>query len=65
MMTFSRTVCTIRNFCLAMLVATGAFWAVMLQTPPKTEAAILQMTHFSPMSMPIPVNLPIGVYDAS
>jgi hypothetical protein len=38
---------------------------VMLQTPPKTEAAILQMTHFSPMSMPIPVNLPIGVYDAS
>ena len=64
MMTFSRTVCTIRNLCLAMLVATGAFWAVMLQTPPKTEAAVPQMTQFSPLSMPIPDSLPIGVYDA-
>ena len=64
MMTFSRSVCTIRNFCLAMLVATGAFWAVMLQTPTKTEAAVPQMTQFSPMSMPVPANLPIGVYDA-
>ncbi len=63
-MTFSRTVCTARNFCLAMLVATGAFWAVMLQNPPKTEAAVPQMTQVSPMSMPVPGSLPIGVYDA-
>ena len=64
MMKFSRTICTVRNFCVAMLVATGAFWAVTLLNPPKTEAAVPQMTQFSPMSMPVPANLPIGVYDA-
>ena len=64
MMKFSRTVCTVRNFGFALLVATSAFWAVMLQTPPKTEAAVPQMTQLSPLSMPIPVNLVIGAYDA-
>lgn len=61
---FSRTICTVRNFCIAMLVATGAFWAVTLLNLPKTEAAVPQMTQFSPMSLPVPANLPIGIYDA-
>ncbi len=64
MMKFSRTARTIRNACLALLVATGAFWAVMLKDPPKTEAAAPQITApFSPLSLPIPANLVIHAYD--
>ena len=66
MMTIARTACTartLRNFGFAMLVATGAFWTVMLNNPPKTEAAPQMMT-LSPMTLPVTGNLPTGVYDA-
>ena len=64
MMKFICTARTARNLGLAMLVATGAFWAVMLQNPPKTEAAAPQMMTFSPMTLAVPANLPTGLYDA-
>ena len=66
MMTITRTACTprtLRNLGLAMMVATGAFWTVMLNNPPKTEAAPQIMT-LSPMTLPVAGNLPTGVYDA-
>jgi hypothetical protein len=55
---------TLRNFGLALLVATGAFWTVMLKDPPKTVAAdpITLTKPFSPLNLSVPMDLPIGDY---
>jgi hypothetical protein len=48
----------------ALIVATGAFWATMLTTPPKTEAAA--SVPFSIYDMTIEKNLPMAEFtDAS
>jgi hypothetical protein len=51
---------TLRNLGLAFLVATGAFWTVMLNDPPKTVAAdpSTSAKAFSPLDLPIPLDLP-------
>ena len=53
---------TLRNLGLALLVATGAFWGVMLNDPPKTEAAdpSTSAKAFSPLDLPIPLDLPFA-----
>ncbi len=58
---------TLRNLGLAFLVATGAFWAVMLQDPPKTVAADPTMSTkaFSPLDLKVPLDLPTGDYIAN
>jgi hypothetical protein len=45
-----------------LLVATGAFWGVMLNDPPKTEAAdpSTSAKAFSPLDLPIPLDLPFA-----
>jgi hypothetical protein len=55
---------TLRNFCLAFLVATGAFWTVMLKDPPKTVAAdpSALTKAFSPLDLMVSVDLPTGDY---
>jgi hypothetical protein len=57
---------TLRTFGLAFLVATGAFWAVMLQDPPKTVAADPSTSSqpLSPLGMQVPFDLPTGDYIA-
>ncbi len=58
---------TLRNLGLAFLVATGAFWAVMLQDPPKTVAADPSSSTkaFSPLDLKVPLDLPTGDYIAN
>ena len=58
---------TVRNFCLAVLVATGAFWVVMLKDPPTTVAADPSMVEkgFSPLDLTVPVDLPTSSYIAN
>ena len=58
---------TLRNFGLAFLVATGAFWAVMLQDPPKTVAAdpSTSAQPFSPLDLKVSFDLPTGDYVAN
>ncbi len=53
---------TARNLGLAFLLATGAFWTVMLNDPPKTEAAdpSASVKAFSPLDLPMPLGLPIA-----
>ena len=55
---------TLRNFGLAFLVATGAFWAVMLQDPPKTVAADPSTSDkpLSPLELKVPFDLPTDDY---
>jgi hypothetical protein len=48
----------IPTFVAALIVATGAFWATMLTTPPKTEAAT--SVPFSIYDMTIEKNLPMA-----
>lgn len=57
---------TLRNLGLAFLVATGAFWAVMLQDPPKTVAANPSTSGqpLSPLGLQVPFDLPTGDYIA-
>ncbi len=57
---------TLRNFGLAFLVATGAFWAVMLKDPPKTVAAdpSVSAKAFSALDLKVPLDLPTGDYIA-
>ena len=45
-------------FVAAFIVATGAFWAIMLTNPPKTEAAGQSGGIFSIDDIAIPKNLP-------
>jgi hypothetical protein len=54
----------LRNFGLAFLVATGAFWTVMLKDPPKTVAAdpSTLTKAFSPLDLMVSVDLPTGDY---
>ncbi len=56
----------LRNLGLAFLIATGAFWAIMLQDPPTTVAAdpSVAAQTISPLGMNIPAELPSGAYDA-
>ena len=58
---------TVRNLCVAFLVATGAFWAVMLRDPPTTVAADPSMVErgFSPLDLTVPVDLPTSSYIAN
>ncbi len=58
---------TVRNLSLAFLIATGAFWAVMLNDPPKTVAAdpSTSAKAFSPLDLEVPVDLPTGDYIAN
>jgi hypothetical protein len=51
---------TLRNLGLAVLVATGAFWTVMLNDPPTTVAAdpSTSAKAFSPLDLPMPLDLP-------
>ena len=58
---------TLRNFGLAFLVATGAFWAVMLQDPPTTEAADPSRSaqSHSPLELTVPFYLPTGDYSGN
>ncbi len=58
---------TVRNLSLAFLIATGAFWAVMLNDPPKTVAAdpSTSAKAFSPLDLKVPVDLPTGDYIAN
>ena len=58
---------TVRSFGLAFVVATGAFWAVMMKDPPKTIAADpnIAVGVFSPMSLHVPLDLPSGDYLAN
>ena len=49
---------TLRNFGLAVLLATGAFWLTMLEDPPKTIAADPSVTGFSPSDIKVPSGLP-------
>ncbi len=56
----------LRTLGLAFLIATGAFWGIMLQDPPKMIAAdpgVAAQT-ISPLTMNIPVELPSGAYGA-
>ncbi len=55
---------TLRNVGLAFVVATGAFWTVMLKDPPKTIAAdpSASTNAFSPLDLKIPLDLPSGDY---
>jgi hypothetical protein len=55
---------TLRNLSLAFLIATGAFWTVMLNDPPQTVAAdpSTSAKAFSPLSLPMPLDLPMAVY---
>ena len=55
---------TARNLSLAFLVATGAFWVVMLKDPPTTVAADPSMVEkgFSPLDLTVPVDLPTSSY---
>ncbi len=56
-----------RNLVLAFLLATGAFWTVMLKDPPRTIAADpgMQGKAFSPVELMIPTGLTVGNYDAN
>ena len=58
---------TLRTFGLAFLVATGAFWAVMLQDPPKTVAADPSRSaqSLSPLELTVPFYLPTGDYSGN
>ena len=49
---------TLRNFGLAFLVATGAFWAVMLQAPPKTVAAMQEGMNIGQVSLTAAQDMP-------
>jgi hypothetical protein len=49
---------TLKMSALAFAVALGAFWAVMLQDPPKSIASDPTMTRFSPSDLKIPLDLP-------
>jgi hypothetical protein len=55
---------TLRNLGLAFVLATGAFWTVMLKDPPKTIAAdpSASTNAFSPLDLKIPLDLPSGDY---
>ena len=57
----------LRTLGLAALLATGAFWAVMLSNPPKTVAADPSTVTraFSPLDLKVPAGLPIAAYDAN
>ena len=44
-------------FMAAVIVATGAFWAIMLTDPPKTEAAAQSGAAFNITEIPIPKDL--------
>ena len=50
-------------FAAALVVATGAFWATMLTSPPKTEASL---KHLSVMELhrAAPLDLPLTAADA-
>jgi hypothetical protein len=52
-----------RNLGLALLVATGAFWVIMFNNPPITVAAdpTVAPKAFTPLNLPAPLDLPIGV----
>ncbi len=54
----------LRNFGLAFVLATGAFWAVMLKDPPQTIAAdpSASARAFSPLDLLMPLDLPSGDY---
>jgi hypothetical protein len=54
----------VRNLCLALLVATGAFWVVMLKDPPTTVAAdpSTSTKALSPLNLKVPVDSPTGDY---
>src|SRR4028119_349412 len=51
---------TLRTFGLAFLVATGAFWAVMLQDPPKAVVAdpSTSVHPLSPIALQVPFDFP-------
>ena len=57
---------SLRTLGLAVLIATGAFWAVMLSNPSKTVAADPSSVtgSFSPLDLKVPSGLPIVAYDA-
>ena len=54
---------TIVLFAAACMVATGAFWAVMLTTPPVTSAAQPSGIPVFEMMRTAPANLPVVGYD--
>ena len=49
----------------ALIVATGAFWATTLVNPPKTLAAVPSSAGLNISSLAVPANLPLaGSWDA-
>jgi hypothetical protein len=54
---------TLVLFAAACMVATGAFWAVMLTTPPVTSAAQPSRIPVFEMMRIAPANLPVVGYD--
>lgn len=58
---------TLRTLGFAFLVATGAFWGVMLNDPPKTVAADPALVNkgLSPLDFKVPVELSGGEYIAN
>ena len=58
---------TLRTLGLAALVATGAFWTVMLSSPTKTVAAdpSTVTSSFSPLDLKVPSGLLTAAYDAN
>jgi len=47
-------------FIVAVMVATGAFWATMLTSPPKTVASINPSAGLTISAIAIPADLPLG-----
>ena len=55
---------TLRTFLVACLLATGAFWTVMLNAPPTSDAGGPSVIGLTPSTLPVPVGLETGGYDA-
>ena len=47
-------------FIVAVMVATGAFWATMLTSPPKTVASMQSSAGLNISAIAIPANLPLA-----